>query len=144
MATPDNIPQLVALFGIFDGVHDGHRDLFRQAKKYGGQIVVIVGRDRTVLQLKNRYPGFSENERVDRILSEKLVDYAVLGDEALSTYKVLLTLKPGVICLGYDQHELGADLRTWMERSGNTSPIYYLKAHHPQLLHSSIFRSNKK
>ena len=140
MPTPDNRPRLVALFGIFDGVHDGHRDLFRQARKYGGQIVVIVGRDRTVLQLKNRYPRFSEKERVDRILRETLVDNAVLGDEELSTYKVVRTLNPDVICLGYDQHELGADIRTWMEKSSNTFPIYYLKAHHPKLLHNSILR----
>ena len=81
---------------------------------------------------------------MDRILRENLIDYALLGDEELSTYKVLLALNPDVICLGYDQHEIAADLKTWMERSDHTFPIYNLTAHHPNLLHSSILPSNEK
>ena len=47
----------VALFGTFDGVHDGHRDLFRQARKYGGRLSVIIARDWTVRQLKHKCNG---------------------------------------------------------------------------------------
>ena len=131
------------LFGVFDGVHDGHRDLFRQARKYGDQIVVIVSRDGTVLRLKNQYPRFSENHRVDLILREELVNSALLGDEELSTYKVLRAIDPDVICLGYDQLELGADLMTWMDRTDRNIPIHYLTAYKPRRFHSSLLCSNK-
>ena len=40
------------LFGTFDGLHEGHFDLFRQAKKYGDYLVVVVARDVNVKKIK--------------------------------------------------------------------------------------------
>ena len=80
---------------------------------------------------------------MDLILTEELVDNALLGDERHSTYRVVQALDPDVICLGYDQIELGADLRVWMDKSGNKKPIHYLQAYNARLFHSSILHSNK-
>ncbi len=130
----------VVVFGIFDGVHDGHRDLFRQAQGYGEELVVVVGRDSTALQLKNKKPKYSEKERLEMVAKEKEVDNTVLGDEELSAYGVLRELNPSVICLGYDQQNLKQDLeqRLWKEKKRDIRFVM-LKPYHPEIFHNSLF-----
>ena len=116
----------VVVFGIFDGVHEGHRDLFRQAREYGDELVVIVGRDKSAILLKSKEPRYTQDERLELVKQEKLVDEAVLGDEELSSYDVLKILRPQVICIGYDQDALESDLRIWVSR--NNLPIEFHRA----------------
>ncbi|MDO8655123.1 MAG: adenylyltransferase/cytidyltransferase family protein [bacterium] len=113
----------VVVFGIFDEVHEGHRFLFEQAKTYGAELVVVVGRDDFVRTFKNKEPKNSEKSRVEMIQKESLVDMVVLGDEVSSSYQVLSTLRPDVICLGYDQDVLEEDLKRWMAGQGLSIPI---------------------
>ena len=134
----------VVLFGTFDGVHDGHRDLFRQARGFGGRLTVIIARDLMVLRLKHQVPSLAERIRHDIVMGEELVDAAALGDSELSVYHELRKLNPDVICLGYDQQELGADLQIWMDQSGESFPIYYLQPYKPNTLHNSIMRPNRR
>ncbi len=130
----------VVVFGIFDEVHEGHRFLFEQALRLSAQstdrsgqartdteLVAIVGRDSFVRTFKNKEPRNSENVRVEMVQKEPLVDMAVLGDEASSSYRVLSTLRPDVICLGYDQDALEEDLKRWMQKTGTQIPIHHLK-----------------
>ncbi|MBI1984508.1 MAG: adenylyltransferase/cytidyltransferase family protein [Candidatus Wildermuthbacteria bacterium] len=127
----------VAVFGIFDGVHKGHRSLFSQAKKKGDELFVIVGRDSTVLRLKKKKPRFSEKERLSMVLKEKLVDLAVFGDKELSTYKVIEKVKPNVICFGYDQKRLFRDCKKWIAANKKKISVFCLKPFHPEIYHSS-------
>ena len=92
--------------------------MFEQAKTYGDELVVVVGRDEFVRSVKKKEPKYSEQERMRLVSQESLVDRAVLGDEVLSSWKVLERLKPDVICLGYDQDALAEDLARWMEERG--------------------------
>ena len=48
------------------------------------------------------------------VSQEQWVSRAVLGDEELSRYRALADLKPDVVCFGYDQSALMADLAKWM------------------------------
>lgn len=98
----------VLVFGTFDGLHEGHKDFFKQAKKYGGHLIVVIGRDSTVLKTKGRLPKFNEQERLKVVQECELVDEARLGNEAppgqkLDPYRVVEEIKPNIICLGYDQ-----------------------------------------
>ncbi len=115
----------VVVFGIFDGVHDGHRDFFRQARQYGNELIAVVGRDEICRKLKNKTPKHSEEERRQLVSQESLVDKALLGDHELSTYRVLENLKPNVICFGYDQDALEKDVQAWL--SNNTQAV---ETHH--------------
>lgn len=132
------IKKRVVVFGVFDGVHDGHRSLFRQARKYGDELIAIVGRDEICMRLKNRKPRHSENERVELVAAEELVDKAVLGDSELSTYTVLVQLNPDVVCLGYDQEELERDLKNWVQAHNKKIEIHRLKPYKPEEFHSSL------
>ena len=127
----------VVVFGIFDGVHDGHRDMFRQAREYGEELVAVVGRDEVSLQLKGKKPKYGEGERVELVKQEKLVSDAVLGDEQQSSYAVLEALRPDVICLGYDQEALEEDLKAWIKANNGGVPIHILKPYKADSLHNS-------
>lgn len=131
------------VFGIFDGVHNGHRSLFVQAKKIVEELIVIVGRDTASLMWKGKLPRHAEDERKRLVEAELLVDRAVLGDEEQSSYQVLQELFPNVICLGYDQQQLKQDLLLWMEKNKQI-PITVLRGYKPNILHNSLLRQNGK
>ena len=128
----------VLVFGIFDGIHDGHRHFFKEARVFGDELVVVVGRDNISKVLKGKIPRKSEEQRIRDLKAETLVDLAVLGDEQLSTYKVVEDLQPHVICLGYDQEAFERDLRAWIEANNLSIEVNILSALKPDELHSSI------
>lgn len=130
----------VVVFGIFDGVHEGHRSLFRQAKERGDELIVIVGRDSASLKWKGKESRYSEQERLTLVLKEQYVDNAVLGDQEQSTYKVLKSLNPDLICLGYDQAMLLKDLKLWLEQEKRIIPCVVLKPYRGSVLHTSLLR----
>ncbi|MDP4007132.1 MAG: adenylyltransferase/cytidyltransferase family protein [bacterium] len=128
----------VVVFGIFDGVHKGHRSLFSQAKQHGDELIVIVGRDSSSIQWKEKKPKHNEKERLKLVSKELGVDLAVLGDEEQSSYKVLEELSPDVICLGYDQDSLEQDLILWLAQKGKKTPLFRLQPFEPSVYHNSF------
>lgn len=89
-------------FGAFDGLHPGHLDFFKQARKFGDYLIVSVGTDRNVEKIKGKRPLFSEYERLELISKLKMVDKAIMGAQH-DYFAQVKELKPDVICLGYDQ-----------------------------------------
>lgn len=90
------------VFGAFDGLHPGHLDFFKQAKKFGDYLIVSVGRDKNVEKIKGKKPLFNEDERFELISNLKIVDRPVMG--AAHDYFIQVKQhEPDVICLGYDQ-----------------------------------------
>ncbi len=149
----------VIVFGTFDGLHEGHKNFFKQAKEYGDHLVVVVGRDSTVVKTKGRLPKFNEQERLQVVQECKLVDEARLGNEAppvdptsaqgfggqrkLDPYKVVEEIKPDIICLGYDQTFFADKLTEELPKRGlGHIRIERLQAFEPEKYKSSIL--NKK
>ncbi len=96
----------IMVFGTFDVFHPGHQDFFRQAKKFGDFLVVVVAKDKNVNNIKGAWPKNNEKKRLEIVNRYKSVDKAVLGnknDAKGYKYKILQEEKPDVICLGYDQ-----------------------------------------
>ncbi len=106
------------VFGVFDGLHDGHRFFLREAKKRGGELIAVVARDAVVWLLKNKTPRHEEKVRVRAIRESGLADRVVLGDQKQGTYAVIRRWKPDIICLGYDQHALVASIRMYIRYNG--------------------------
>ena len=129
----------VVVFGIFDGIHDGHRDLFRQAKEQGQELVVIVGRDSASLKWKGKKPVHPEEERLSLVLKERYIDNALLGDEEQSSYGVLEELHPDVVCVGYDQDTLFKDLEQWIKNK--SIQLIRLKPYHSEIYHNAKLRA---
>ena len=132
----------VLVFGTFDGLHEGHKNFFKQAKEFGSHLIVVVGRDSTIRKTKGGLPKFGEQERLKAVQDCGLVDEARLGNENMSPYVVIEEIKPDIICLGYDQthftEKLAAALK---EMSLDHIEIYRLKPFHPEKYHSSIINT---
>lgn len=129
----------VLVFGVFDGVHDGHRALFRQAREYGEHLIVVVAPDSVVIALKGRKPKRELTERILALKREALVNKVIAGDEELGTYKVLKRHRPCVIALGYDQKALRRDLHDHRNEFDWDMEIFTMEPHQPEKYHSTLF-----
>ena len=127
----------VIVFGTFDGVHEGHRDFFRQAAQHG-DITAVVARDNIVEQLKKRGAQYSEDERLWSVKEEKYITNAVFGDTELSVYRVIEEIDPDIICLGYDQNVLKEDVRLWVRENRKDVQLIQMKPYYPEKYHTSI------
>ncbi len=112
------------VFGVFDGLHEGHKYFLNSALRQSqGKLIVVVARDTSVRNLKHKSPKFSEDERMSAI-RDLFPDFLViLGDEQQGSYDVVKTHRPGMICLGHDQEELGKDLQVKIN-SGDVNVIH--------------------
>jgi len=131
------------VFGTFDGIHEGHLDFFRQAKEYGDFLIAVAGRDVNIKKIKGYFPKKRERERLTDLQKCKLVDKPVLGYEE-DPYRVIETLKPHIICLGYDQSSFSINLKKELKKRELNVKIFRMKPYKPEELHSAIIKNNKK
>ena len=121
----------VMVFGTFDIVHLGHLNLFKQAKKLGDYLVVVVGRDITSKKIKKSTLVHNEKERLEFLKNIKLVDQAVLGNK-IDYYKIIKTEKPDVIALGYDQQNFIDKLEEKIKEFRLNTKVVRLKSYKPE------------
>lgn len=106
----------VIVFGVFDQLHPGHRSFLGQAAELGDELVVAVARDSIVQELKNKIPTESERVRLSRVRDVQGVTQAILGDDCLGSWNIIIEHKPDIVCLGYDQERLRKDLEDCMDK----------------------------
>ncbi|MFH1233423.1 MAG: adenylyltransferase/cytidyltransferase family protein, partial [Patescibacteria group bacterium] len=94
----------IMVFGTFDGLHKGHLDFFKQARKLAPKsfLIVSVARDKNVFEIKKMHPFLNEKERTILVKKCGLVDRVVLAG-LKNHIPHILKEKPGIIALGYDQ-----------------------------------------
>lgn len=138
------MPKKVLVFGTFDGLHEGHKNFFTQAKQHGDYIIAVIGRDANVEKLKGKRPKFTELERQKAVQECGLVNEARLGNESVpgkpfDPYKVIEQVRPDIICLGYDQTFFVEKLTAELPKRGlGHIQIVRLEAFEPEKYHSSI------
>lgn len=96
-------PIKVLVTGAFDVLHRGHLDLFKQAKALGDELHVVVGRSKTIEQVKGKKPWYTAEDRAQKVQeSSSDVDFVHIGyiDDK---YRILEEIRPDIIALGYDQ-----------------------------------------
>lgn len=97
-------PTVVLVFGTYDKFHPGHEYFLTEAKKYGDYLVVVIARDKNVEALKSKLPRDDELVRQANVAKFSAVDKTLLGFEDFSQRHLIIDqVKPGIICLGYDQ-----------------------------------------
>ncbi len=132
----------VIIFGVFDGIHEGHRAFIKEAKSHGDRLVAIVARDSEVNLLKGKYPLHTEVERITALLEVPDIDLVYLGDLEQGTYKILKEVNPDLIFLGYDQTSLSENIRSAMkEGSIQEREIKFGQAFEPETYKSSILNT---
>jgi glycerol-3-phosphate cytidylyltransferase len=70
----------IITFGTYDLLHVGHIRLLSRAKELGDRLVVGVSSDSLNFSKKNKYPEFSQQERMEIISMIKGVDEVFLEE----------------------------------------------------------------
>lgn len=130
----------VLVFGTFNGVHDGHLNFLKQAKKYGNYLIVVIARDETVKKIKGTSPFRNEGKRIKDVQEYKIVNEVKLGSDKSSPYKILEMISPDVICLGYDQKVFTKNLPKEIKKLRLKTKVFRMKPYKPKRLHSSIIK----
>jgi glycerol-3-phosphate cytidylyltransferase len=64
----------IITFGTFDVFHIGHLRILERAKSLGDRLIVGISTDRLNFAKKNRFPIYSQDERLEIVSSLKCVD----------------------------------------------------------------------
>lgn len=133
------------VFGVFDGLHPGHKYFLTEAAKQCAELIVVVTLDDVVLHFKNRLPKFGLAERIEKIksfgenltqnLKTKITVIAGDGIGEIGQWDVLKNNQPDVVFVGYDQDSVADE----MVRIG--VPTVTVQAHYPEKYKSSIINS---
>ena len=121
MADKTKKRKTVLASGVFDLLHLGHVKFLEEAKEAGGsdaELIVIVARDSTANKRKGKKPIMPENQRRALVESLKVVDEAILGIEGFDIGRVIETIKPDVIAVGYDQEGMEQTVKKYLEENG--------------------------
>lgn len=100
---------VVVVSGSFDPMHVGHVRMFKQAKKLGDKLVVILNNDHWIRSVGKRRPPFMpEKERQEIIEAIGCVDKVILSSHKKNTkdYSVcedLKKIKPDIFANGGDR-----------------------------------------
>lgn len=135
----------VTIFGVFDGIHDGHRAFIAEARAHGEKLVAIVARDFEVEKLKGKTPQLDEVTRIKNLLEVPDIDQVFLGDAEQGTYKTVQEIKPDTIFLGYDQQALFDSISEAIEKGILPDvELVYGKPHKGDTLHSSLLNTSNE
>jgi cytidyltransferase-like protein len=133
----------IMIFGTFDMVHEGHVDMFKQARALGKRphLIVSVARDAIVERIKGARPRKNEEQRAALLRRNIYVDEVVLG-QVDGYIEHVLAAKPDIIALGYDQEgEYVEHLQRDLGEARERIKIVRLKSHEPHIFKTSKFRS---
>ena len=92
--------KLILCHGVFDVVHIGHINYFKDAKKIGGKLIVSVTSDKYVNKGPGR-PSFTLRERLEALEQLEVVDYVCISNEKTAT-NIINKIKPDYYCKGHD------------------------------------------
>lgn len=128
----------VMVFGTFDGVHDGHRHLLREASVHGDTLIAVVARDEHVLELKGQVPARSLEERMELVSFESEVAEVVPANEVLSDFSVILAHQASVLVFGFDQDELMEEVHAWLQDQSRRLTVVQASAYVPEMYSASF------
>lgn len=105
-------PKVVMVSGGFDPIHPGHIRLFKEAKKLGDKLVVVINNDHWISRKKVH--GFmSAKDRAEVISSFRDVDQVIISKHRkntknMSVSRELSEIKPHIFANGGDRNEKDA------------------------------------
>ncbi len=129
----------IMIFGTFDGVHEGHLNMFKQARKLSKNpfLIVSIARDQNVLKIKNKLPYNNEKKRQALVKKTKLADRVILGS-LKNHLEHIIKESPDIIGLGYDQIHYTENLKKDLKSLGLTPKIRRLKPYKENIYKNSL------
>ncbi|MDP6756510.1 MAG: adenylyltransferase/cytidyltransferase family protein, partial [Patescibacteria group bacterium] len=141
----------VLVSGTFDGVHEGHKNYFQQARKLGHRLICVVAQASIVKKIKGKYPKLTAKERIKLVKQCTEIDQVFLGSHGSDkeVFDFIALLKPDIIALGYDQKAYTKNLKQEMKKRGLSIILKRLKPFKPETYKNSRLnggqaRINKK
>ena len=134
----------IMVFGTFDGLHKGHINFFKQAKKLSKNsfLVASIARDKNVLKIKGQYPSKNEIKRMILVENCKFIDKAILS--GISNHiPHILKEKPDVIALGYDQRAYVPHLKKDLKDKGLEVKVVRLKSYKENIYKNHLLKTKK-
>lgn len=131
----------VMVFGVFDGLHEGHKSLLRESAKLG-DLIVVVAQDATVEAFKHKRPLYSLGQRIAAIKDGGFADVIVAGDLIQYSWSAIRRYEPDIVALGYDQKDLRDALVVYRETASTPFELVTLVPHQPEKYKSSILQKN--
>ncbi len=92
--------KIIHCHGVFDLIHIGHINHFKEAKSLGEILIVSVTADKFVNKGPSK-PLFGELNRADFLASISFVDFVVINHHE-SSEKIIEIIKPDIYCKGPD------------------------------------------
>ena len=99
----------VMIFGIFDGIHKGHRDFFRAAKEYGDYLIAVVAQDHIVEHIYGKLPKVNLADRFAHLEREDEVNQIVIGEPTASVVNLVKRYEPNALIFSTTQELLHED-----------------------------------
>lgn len=89
--------------GCFDNLHDGHKFLLTEARKYCDILFVGLNNDKSVKLLKGKKRPFRKlEERIDALMQTELVGVVFPFETEAELMKLIKVIKPDVLVKGSD------------------------------------------
>ena len=131
----------IMVFGTFDGLHKGHINFFKQAKKFmkNSFLIVSIARDKNVLRIKGKYPDKNEKERKTLVGKCDLVDRVVLAG-IKNHIPHIVKIHPIVIALGYDQKAYVKNLKKDLKNKGILIKIVRMKPYKEKIYKNHLLK----
>lgn len=126
----------VIIFGSFDLIHKGHIYFFKEAKRLGKELIVIIARDKTIEKVKNKPPLYNEKQRLKHVQDIGIPDKVLLGNKE-NPYKIIKDIKPDIIALGYDQDSFTSRLKQELKKLNLNPKVIRIKSYKPEIYKSS-------
>ena len=120
------------VFGVFDGLHEGHKDFLRQALRRCERLIVVLTVPEVVQDLKGKAPKYTYDERASALAAFNAELVVVPSHARLHSWEVLRTNRPDIVFLGYDQQAIAGELEKLGVR------FEFLEAHRPDKFKSSL------
>lgn len=120
------------VFGVFDGLHEGHQFFLNSASDKCENLIVVVAQDDASFILKGRKPKHDFSERVRALISHSASFEVVAGDSVQGEWSALKTYKPDMIFLGHDQKAIADE---FMKIGISFS---FIDSHRPEEFKSSL------
>ncbi len=130
----------VLIFGVFDGIHDGHRFFITEAQKLGS-VTVALAQDSAVIEHKDKTPRQNHKVRTTALHAEFPTIKVVLGDKTQSSWNIVDTENPDIIAIGYDQKNLKEAIEKHLQNRLVKPNIVTIRDHRGEELHSSLLHT---
>jgi cytidyltransferase-like protein len=124
------------VFGVFDGLHEGHKYFLQEAHKQCDELVVVVTMPEMVEMIKKRQPKYSFEDRGAAIIEYFPNVKIIPSDTTLGAWTMFKTYTPDIVILGYDQHGIARELEKM------NMPFVVLNSHFPEKYKSGILNKD--